>query len=191
MRTRRTKTLVRLLAAAAAAATIAACGPPIWSRSDSARSNGPDYSNLTLNHMIDKYGPPQRIELNRAVWTNKGPWKRISVWDDMELQDFTLAKDNNLEVTLAYPVPADRRGDVTDFGGRISVSSDGSEISASSYSEERIFLVMNLADEVIRGAKTPQQARDFDALTLQLADAGKSSPYMQRLLFQPPVPAAP
>jgi hypothetical protein len=164
----------------------AGCDFPAWTRESGARQGGPDWANLSLNAMVDRYGPPTRVEIGRVVWDNKGPWKRIVVWDDINFGQFLTAKDNNLQETLAYAVPAARRGPVEEFGGRILVSADGSELSARSYSEARNFLALNLADEVIRGAKTPGEARLFDAETLRLADAGKSSPYMKGLLFQAP-----
>jgi hypothetical protein len=147
---------------------------------------------MSLNMMVDKYGPPDRVEISRVVWENKGPWKRIAVWDDMELHEMSRSKDANIEETIAYLVPEQKRREVEDFSRRVKVSRDGAELSARSFSEERIFLTLNLADEIVRGAKTPSQAKTFYAATIQLADAGKSSPYMKGLLFQaPPLPATP
>ncbi|NNN07439.1 MAG: hypothetical protein HKL90_16240 [Elusimicrobia bacterium] len=188
----RSRGLIALLAAGLAG-LLTGCemsNSPLWSQNSGPRPDGPDWANLSLNLMVDKYGPPDRIELSRVVWLNRPPWKRIAVWDDMELQQFSLAKDQNLEDTIAYSVPRDKRVALRHFNGRVSVSADGSEISARSFSEARNFLSLNLADEIIRGAKTPAEAKAFDAETLKLADAGKSSPYMSGLLFTPPAPAA-
>jgi hypothetical protein len=183
--------LGRILAAAGALGLLGGCDFPAWTRTADARPSGPDWANISLNLMVDKYGPPDRIEIGRVVWLHKGPWKRIAVWDDMDLDEVSTFKDRNLEQTIAYVVPAGRRRDLEDFDARIKVSEDGAELSSRSYSEERNFLALNLADEVIRGAKTPEQAREFHAATLTLADAGKSSPYMKGLIFQaPPLPAA-
>src|ERR1700733_1937300 len=68
-----------------------------------------DWSNVSSNEMVEKYGPPDRVETLRLVWDRRGPWKRISVWDERE----RFAGDrgmNNIEDTIAYPVPADKRG---------------------------------------------------------------------------------
>lgn len=165
---------------------------PTWEKSSTARANGPDWSNESLNMMIDKYGPPDRIETGRVVWVDKGPWTRMAVWDDMQLRQFSMNMDDNIEDTLAYMVPDAKRDDVQNFGAKVKVSREGAELSSRSYSEERNFLALNLADEIVRGMKTPGEAKTFYVKTLQLAEAGKSSPYMKGLLFQPPpVPAAP
>jgi hypothetical protein len=151
---------------------------------------GSEWSTLSLNRMVDKYGAPDRIESKRVVWLDKGPWKRIAVWDGMDNYDKSAAA-GYIEQTVAYLVPPDRRDAVDDFRGRVAVSADGSELSARSTSEARNLLALNLADEIIRGVRTPGEAKSFYAATLRLADAGKSSPYVEGLLFQPLRPAAP
>jgi hypothetical protein len=200
------RNIKRMAGAVVGTAALAATGlfwgcadPSMLSRrtqSAGALPDGPDWANRSLNLMIEKYGRPDLVETNRVVWEKKGPWKRIVVWDDMGiglgLGQMRKATDNNLEEVLAYLVPEDKRRAVEDFSGRLKVSEDGALLSARSFSEERNFLALNLADEIIRGVKTPQEAKAFDAATLQLADAGKPSPYMKGLLFRaPPLPPTP
>ena len=177
------------MAALAAAGLFWGCaGPSLPERSSVAgvRPDGPDRMNRGLDGMIEKYGRPDRMETDRVVWEKKGPWKRIVVWDDMGARQMDMAEDKNIEEIISYLVPEDKRLAVEGFSKRIKVSADGAELSARSASEGRNFLALNLADEIIRGVKTPEEAGAFDAATLQLADAGKPSPYMKGLLFQPP-----
>lgn len=144
-----------------------------------------DWSNLSLDAMVERYGPPTRIESKLVVWVDKAPWKRIAVWDRMGNFQGSAAADN-IEQTVAYLVPFDRRDALEAFSPRVGVSFDGSELSSSSFSEERNLLTLNLADQIIRGVRSPDEAKEFYTLTLRLAAAGKSSPYMRRLLFVPP-----
>jgi hypothetical protein len=46
------------------------------------------------------------------------------------------------------------------------------------------FLALNIADEIIRGRRDVRGAIAFYRRTLDLAAAGKTSPYMTRLLFR-------
>lgn len=154
------------------------------------RAHWSDWSNKSADAVIEKYGPPDRVESKSLVWEDKGRWKRIAVQDRMDFHQTHDAADN-IEQTLAYPVPDERREALARLSGRVSVSHDGSELSARSWSEENNLLALNLADEVIRGVKTPDEANDFYAATLRLAAAGKSSPYMRELLFTPPIPSEP
>lgn len=144
-----------------------------------------DWSNLSLDAMVDRYGPPTRIESKRVVWEDKAPFKRIAVWDRMENFQGPGAADN-IEQTIAYLVPDEARPALKAFSRRVGVSDDGTELSSISFSPERNLLTLNLADQVIRGTRSPQEASDFYELTLRLEAAGKSTPYTQRLLFVPP-----
>jgi hypothetical protein len=133
--------------------------------------------------MTDKYGAPDRMESIGLVWYDRAPWKKIVVWDEPEFA--TLGRGSrNLEQTIAYTVPEDKRRLLGSFSVDLTVSPNGAELSARSSSEERNFLMVNLADEIVRGLLSPSDARAVFSRTLQLADAGKTSPSMQRLLFQ-------
>jgi hypothetical protein len=142
-----------------------------------------DWSNLSSTHMTEMYGAPDRVETLRLVWDRRGPWKRLAVWDELEILDDDRAS-SNIEGTIAYPVPARKRGALASFNRGLRVSADGAELSARSSSEERDYLLLNLADEIVKGVLSPSDARAIYERTLRLADAGKDSPSMRGLLFQ-------
>jgi len=142
-----------------------------------------DWSNLTVNAMIDKYGPPTRVETDRLVWENRGPWKRIVVRDGLGFLENDRVS-SNLEQTIVYAVPPGKRDEVESFSLGLSVSSDGAELSARSTDEERNFLMLNLADDVVNGRLSPEGARVGYFHALQLAQSGKSTPSMHALLFR-------
>ena len=174
----------------AAALILAACAPSSpnvaavrqqWTeRSNNGMS---DWSNKSINMMIDKYGSPDRVETLGLVWYNRGPWVKIVVWDELGFL-YVDRSSHNLEETIAYPVPVDKRGALSSFSGGLHISANGAELSARSQSEEKNFLMLNLADEIVRGLLSPEDARVSYLRTLQLADAGKTSPSMQGLLFR-------
>ncbi len=148
-------------------------------------TKGPrDWSNVSINAMIDKYGPPDKMETTRVVWNRRGPWKRIVVYDSMEFFERDPG-NHNLEQTAVYHVPADKVDALKEFSGNISVSGDDEEISSRSTDEGRNFLTLNLADSIVRGKLDPEAARAAYDRTLQLSDAGKSSPLMNSLQFPP------
>jgi hypothetical protein len=179
-----------ILAAAAALLLLAACAPhrPVIAEArrgwaEKVNNGLTDWSNISINLMVEKYGAPDRVETLRLVWEHRGPWKRISVWDELETLDDDRAS-NNIEDTISYAVPDKMRGALASFNRGLYVSRDGAELSARSSDERRNFLMINLADEILKGSLSPNDARDAYARTLRLADSGKSSPSMERLLFQ-------
>ena len=141
-----------------------------------------DWSNISSNMMVEKYGPPDRVETLRLVWEHRAPWKRIAVWDELGFQENDRGP-NNIEETIAYPVPAEKRAALASFSRALNVSPDGAELSARSSDEGKNFLMLNLADGIVKGLLSPEDARVSYLQTLQLADSGKSSPAMLGLLF--------
>lgn len=156
-----------------------------WRRARDETSNRgfSDWSNLTNNMMVEKYGPPDRVETLRLVWEDRGPWKRIVVWDELGFLDNNHA-GRNIESLIVYAVPQDKRDELADFSSGLHVSADGTELSARSTSEERNVLMLNLADGIVKGRLDVEEARADYLRTLQLSAAGKSQPSMRRLLFR-------
>ncbi|MCX5794996.1 MAG: hypothetical protein NTY77_05845 [Elusimicrobia bacterium] len=158
-----------LLAAAAGGCRTGMTSTP-RQRADRARAIISDWAEparLLAAKLLDEYGPPDRLESGRLVWNDQRLWKRISVWD--ELPGLGPGEGGCLlEETVSYPVPARKRPDLAAFSGDIRVSVDGTELSARSLSEERNALAVDLADEIVKGIKTPDQARRFYDHTLRL-----------------------
>jgi len=151
--------------------------------------NWSDYSRLQAAKLMQQYGPPDQVKHAELVWNDKGVWRKIRVWDVTPYYDSNIGAPD-LEQTISYPVLPELRGQLAALSGGLRVSSDGTELSARGVSEESNLLTLNLADEIVLGRRTPEDANRFYKTTLQLSLAGKGSPYTQRLLFTPP-PAPP
>jgi hypothetical protein len=155
-------------------------------RQDQARAVILDWAEparLLATDLIEEYGPPDRVEPSRLVWQNKHLWENITVWDELPGRDYFL------EQTVSYPVPAQKRQDLAAFSDDVSLSAGGTELSVRSVSEDRNYLAVNLAYEIIEGIKTPAEARQSYDLTLRLKAAGKTSAFTEGLLFLPrPLP---
>jgi hypothetical protein len=175
-----------------AAVAIAGCSttpllPGVEERNEAAQaviSNWSDFCRLSASKLIDEYGAPDEIDSSRLVWRDRSLVKRIAVWD-VPSEFEADGGAGNVEYTVAYAVPRDKRGALAAFSPDVRVSRDSTELSARSTSEEVNFLAINLADEIIHGIKTPAEARDFFHRTVELSAAGKTSPFMQGLLFLP------
>jgi len=66
----------------------------------------------------------------------------------------------------------------------LRLSRDRRELSATSEAEETNFLALNLADEVVRERKSPEEARAFYLKSVLQWNAGKASPYLKGLRFR-------
>ena len=135
--------------------------------------------------LIEEYGPPDAVAAGALGWKDKGGWKRTVLWDEDKAPIAGGRSPGSLEQTVAYWVPEDDRETLEALNGSIRVSRDGAEVSARSDSEGLNRLALNLADEVRRGVRDQEGARRFYESTAALSASGKSSRYMQRILFAP------
>jgi hypothetical protein len=142
-------------------------------------SQWPSGSKMVAEAMLEKYGAPSMVDVDKLSWYDNGSWKKTTVYRiPSEGQDV-------LEQTISYAVPKDKRADLAKLDIMLKVNAFDRELSATSESEEANFLAMNLADEVVHETKTPEEAREFYLETVKLSQSGKISPYMQGLMFQP------
>jgi hypothetical protein len=149
---------------------------------DSARraiADWPEPSRLAAEAMIAKYGPPNGSDDERLSWNDSGVWRRTIV------TRHPRTVGGVLEQSVGYAVPRAKIDDLTRMDLALDVNASADEITSTSASEESNFLAVNLADEVLRGVRTPEGARDFYRKTMRLAEAGKTSPYMQGVQFKP------
>jgi hypothetical protein len=156
--------------------------PARLSAAQSAIAGWSESSRLSAMLMIDEYGPPDRSSAERLVWNDKGPYKKLTAWNVPPSAAVAVAGD--IETTVSYPVPPERREALEKFSPQVQVSLNGTELSARSDSQEVNRLTLNLAALVIAGLD-PAAARHSYANALRLQAAGKSSALVAELLFRP------
>lgn len=138
----------------------------------------PVVSLRTAEAVMEKYGPPDLAVADRLVWYDNGAWKITTVYRD------PAEHIDVLEQTIGYAVPQDKTDALARLDLALRLSRNRRSLSAVSESEETNILALNLADEVVREKRTPEEARALYLRTVVLANAGKSSPYMEKLLFR-------
>jgi hypothetical protein len=139
-------------------------------------------SRAAAARLLEKYGTPDLVSPSRLVWRDKGLVSMVEVWDQ-------TAGDKSgaeiIELVVDYRVPPEKEAELASFSDRVQASPDGKELVAWAQSEEAAILALNLSNEIILGIKSPEEARDLYDRTLELSAAGKSSPFMEGLLFLP------
>ncbi len=149
---------------------------------EKAMNGWPEKAKTAARVTMERYGPPDEIGPDALVWYDNGPWKRTIVyrraWPRYEDRD-------HLENTIGYRVPGPRLEALERFDRRLDADARYDEMTSRSESEAVNFLVLNLAHEIAAGRRTAEEARLFAARTARLAAAGRSSPYLKKLLFAP------
>jgi len=146
-------------------------------------SRWPEKPRALARLLVEKYGAPDQVLASQVSWNGRGPWKRIVVFRDPD----PAGRSDHLLESVAYgAVPMDHHWkDLAAFGLGASYDPAARELTARTDSQETNYLALNLADEVLRGRRSARDARDFYDAAANLSSAGKSSPYMQGLLFVP------
>jgi hypothetical protein len=141
----------------------------------------PEHSRRLAESIIQVYGPPDVVQSSQLFWTGRRPWKKMVVYRDA----LASARPNGFEQSIAYDVRVNRWRAMAAFDRGVDYDPVGRELVAHTDAETTNFLALNLADDVIRGRRTPADAREFFDKTLTLSSAGKGSPYLRKLLFRP------
>lgn len=134
----------------------------------------PQASRAAARAMLAKYGRPQSYTGDELIWLDNGSWDKTVVY---------RGSADCVEQTVRYQVPAEKVNDLKRFDRRLSVSEPGGLLSSRAGSERMNILALNLADEIVTGKRTVEDARGFYAKTVKLSEAGKSSSYTKKLMF--------
>ncbi|MDD5658273.1 MAG: hypothetical protein PHF00_13560 [Elusimicrobia bacterium] len=146
-------------------------------------SGWPALSRQAARMLIEKYGPPDRTGRDQLAWDRNGQWKRTVVYR------VPTAKDSIIAQTIDHSISTDNVRALEETGLGLRADALRQEITATNSTEERNFLAMNLAHDVLTSSKTPAEAQSFYDKTLELSYSGKYSPYTKRLVFlEPEVP---
>ena len=149
----------------------------------------PDDVQSLAKFLTEKYGTLSAFNDRQLVWSNHAPWKRIVLHRDGVTPPHigkavaSGAKDH-LEQVVSYRVPEEKIAALNKFDKRIKVNRASAELSSVADSESINCLNLNLADDIIRGQRSVLDARAFALKTSMLEKAGKSSPYLEGIMFK-------
>ncbi len=143
----------------------------------------PAKSQEVANTIIAKYGPPDEATASMLVWHNKGPWKRTVISRDPVMHDFPMPHPDLMEQFIDYRVPAEKFSDLAAYDGSVIVERTKGEMSARCDKEEANFLALNLANDIVTGKRTVDEARKFYAETIKALMAGQKPAYTEKLQF--------
>ena len=136
--------------------------------------------------VIDKYGEPDEATESQLIWRKCGEWKRIVASKTFWQHDFPAPHQDSVESFIDYRVPPEKFSDLAEFDGSVIAERTAGEISARCHDEEANRLALNLAHDIVTGAKTVQEARDYYAKEFLDHRRKRPTPCMENLRFTPP-----
>ena len=146
----------------------------------------PEASRGVAQVLLEKYGKPSSFDENALVWNQNGPFLKTVVFRDSDWFDAHRKTRNDVvQQTISCMVPAEKVWDLATYDTRIVADPSHHLLISTAESEDMNVLALNLAHEIITGAKTTGQARAFYEHVLELSATGKSSAYAAGLMFEP------
>jgi hypothetical protein len=145
----------------------------------------PDESREAAQLVVDAHGQPHEVTDSLLIWHGVGPWKRVVASRTFYRHDFPAPHIDSVESIIDYRVPPAKIGDLAAFDGSVVVERTAGEVSARCHDEQANFLALNLAHDIVTGAKSVEQARDYYAKEFADYRRKKPTPYMDGLRFTP------
>ena len=176
----------RLTSASAQESTPAA-SPVARETVDEIVANWPDVSSKVAQTVMDTYGPPHEATPSFLIWFNNGPWKRTMLSRDPVPHDFPVPHPDLLEQIIDYQVPPEMFDELAHYDGSVIVERTKGEMSARCDAEQANFLALNLANDIVTGERTVEEARQFYGETMKaFKEEGQSDPYLEGFVFELP-----
>jgi len=151
---------------------------------DRVSASWPQASKTALRDMTTKNGLPNSLTPIMAVWQNNGPWKYSIVYGSEVPHSFPAPHTDVLEQFIDFKVPAEKVGDLARFDGSLIVARTPGLLAAWCDKEENNFIAINLANEIVTGKTTVEDARQRLAQEAQKVQQGQTSTLAQSFAFQ-------
>lgn len=145
--------------------------------------NWPGPSREAAQLVIQKYGEPDEATESQLVWHRRGPWKRIIASKKFHRHHFPVPHIDAVESVIDYHVPVDKFTALAEFDGSVIVERTAGEVSARCHDEEANLLALNLMHDIVTGAKSVQEAREYYAKEFADYRRKQPTPYMEGLRF--------
>lgn len=144
----------------------------------------PEAARQAANAMMDKYGAPDEASASLLLWHNNGPWRRTVAYREEAQHNFPTPHRDVLEQFIPYRVPVEKCDELAAFDGSVLIDRTKGLMSARCAGEGGNFLALNLAHEIIEGAKDVVTARASYAQAKKARMEGNTPEIMQRLMFE-------
>lgn len=143
----------------------------------------PEDSRKVAEEMIGKYGLPTESTPTRLIWDGNFPWKRTVVYREEIQHDFPIPHKDILVQVIDYHVPLEKYGALAQFDGSVTPHRTTGELASHCNSEAMNFLALNLANDIIVGRRSVEDARNEFAKEMMAFLTKKPARFTERLQF--------
>ncbi len=153
---------------------------------DEITTDWPEKPTKLADQMVQKYGRPDEVTERRFIWHGAGIWKRVQLYRDGTPHNFPKEHEDHLRQTINYPIDPEFADDLLAFDGSNVLWRTRGELSADCHKEPMNLLTLNLANDIVEGEKTVDEARQAFAEHAIRHQMGQETEYTQSLQFDVP-----
>jgi len=146
----------------------------------------PEVPKKAAEKLLEHYGAPHEATPTKFFWYRVGPWARMELTADEVLHNFPTPHTDYLTQWVDYPVPSEKASELVEFDGSVIVDRTLGQIGSRCDHESYNTLTLNLAVEIIHGQRSVADARRLYAETAAAFVIGRTAPYAEGLMFDPP-----
>ncbi|CAL66643.1 hypothetical protein [Christiangramia forsetii] len=143
----------------------------------------PETATKAAKAMMDKYGDPDEQTPSMLMWKDTGPFTHTIVYKEEIQHDFPMPHKDVLEQFINYNVPVEKYDDLAEFDGSVIVERTKGVMSARCDKEAANLLALNLANDVIEGNRSVEEARKFYGEAIMAMLEGNKKDYLKSLQF--------
>jgi hypothetical protein len=143
----------------------------------------PDEAREAAQLVVDKYGEPHEATASQLTWFDVGEWKRVIATKTFWPHEFPAPHFDSVESVIDYRADPEAFTALAHFDGSVVAKRTMGELSATCHDEEANRLALNLAYDILTGARDVNDARLYYAKEFLDARRKQPTPYMERLRF--------
>lgn len=145
--------------------------------------NWPEASRMAAEEMIKKYGNPAVVNEEVLAWMDKGQWKMIHVNKRESKHSFPIEHTDMLQQCISYKVPVEKMSELGKFDGSLTFDRTQGLMCARCDKEGNNLLALNLANDIVTGKKSLEEARLAYGDIVKEKMNGGDPEYMKKLTF--------
>jgi hypothetical protein len=141
---------------------------------------------LTVKVAVDlvrKYGIPAEHDGHRLTWYANAPWRETTLFREEVQHNFPQPHKDILQQSVNYRVPPEKVGDLAAYNGSIVVDRTRGELAAHCDTEAANILALNIANDIVRGERSVEQALGYHAQVVRGVAIGEPESYPLKLRF--------
>ena len=149
----------------------------------------PKVSIAVASDLITRYGLPKESNATSLTWYDNGSWKRTVLHREEVAHNFPYPHKDILEQTVNYRVPPEKASDLLKCNGSLVIDRTRGELTVHCNNEEANTLALNIADDLVKGNRTLEQALAYHAQVVRGVQIGEPETYPDKLRFKAPQPS--